>query len=323
MARGVVVIGALMVAGGGVPGWAAPGAGLRPAGGGRRAAAGARAARAAHGGSGGPAVRSNVALVTDAAQGQTLYAKHADQVAPIASITKLMTAMVVLDAQAPLDETIEIDRADVDTRKHSRSRLPVGARLERGELLRVALMSSDNRAAAALARNYPGGSPACLEAMNRKAQDLGMSQTRFADPTGLSSENLSSAGDLTRLVLAAEAYPAIREATTTATHPVTLPNGRVLEFHNSNGLVKNKTWNIGLSKTGYINEAGRCLVMQAEIAARQVVIVLLDSWGKYTRQGDANRIRRWMEAVLPPPAAAGDVVRPVAPVLGRRARSPL
>jgi D-alanyl-D-alanine endopeptidase (penicillin-binding protein 7) len=252
----------------------------------------------------GPGVKSNVALVIDGEQGETLYSKHEDQVAPIASITKLMTAMVVLDAQLPLDEVLEIDEADVDKLKHTHSRLPVGARLERGELLRIALMSSENRAAAALARNYPGGTEACVEAMNRKALELGMPQTHLADPTGLSSGNVSSAPDLTRMVQAAARYPEIREATTSSSHQVALANGRVLEFHNSNGLVANKSWNIGLSKTGYINEAGRCLVMLAEIAARQVVIVLLDSWGKNTRLGDANRIRHWLEATHPPAGTA-------------------
>ncbi len=251
---------------------------------------------------GGPDLKSNVVLVIDVARGETLYAKHPDQVAPIASITKLMTAMVVLDARCPLVEAIEIDRADVDTRKHTRSRLPVGARLARGELLWVALMASENRAAKALARTYPGGTGACLEAMNRKAKELGMLRTRFTDPSGLSGGNVSSAEDLSRMVLAAAGYPAIREATTSAFHAVTLSNGRVLEFHNSDGLVKNRNWSIGLSKTGYIKEAGRCLVLQAEIEARQVVIVLLDSWGKYTRLGDANRIRKWLEANVPPPA---------------------
>jgi D-alanyl-D-alanine endopeptidase (penicillin-binding protein 7) len=183
--------------------------------------------------------------------------------------------------------------------KHTHSRLPVGASLARGELLRIALMASENRAAAALARSYPGGTEACVEAMNRKAAELGMTQTRLADPTGLSSENVSSAPDLTRMVQAASRYPEIREATTTTSHRVMLTNGRALEFHNSDGLVANKSWNIGLSKTGYINEAGRCLVLQAEIAARQVVIVLLDSWGKYTRLGDANRIRHWIETTFP------------------------
>ncbi len=257
------------------------------------------ASSSGHAAHGGPGVRSNVALVIDAAQGETLYAKHEDQVAPIASITKLMTAMVVLDAQLPLDEMIAIDKADVDHMKHTHSRLPVGASLTRGELLRIALMASENRAAAALARSYPDGTESCIEAMNRKAAELGMSQTRFADPTGLSSENVSSAPDLTRMVQAASLYPEIHDATTTSSHRVTLGNGRVLEFHNSDGLVANKSWNIALSKTGYINEAGRCLVLQAEIAARQVVIVLLDSWGKYTRLGDANRIRHWIEVNFP------------------------
>jgi D-alanyl-D-alanine endopeptidase (penicillin-binding protein 7) len=291
--------------------------GLVPAGRAARAAAkqagamnappAAHAAGGGHPSHGGPGVKSNVALVIDQAQGETLYAKHEDLVAPIASITKLMTAMVVLDAQVPLEEMIAIDRADVDLMKHTHSRLPVGASLTRGELLLIALMASENRAAAALARSYPGGTEACVEAMNRKAQDLGMSQTRLADPTGLSSDNVSSAPDLTRMVLAASRYPEIHQATTTTSHRVMLTNGRVLEFHNSNGLVANKSWNIGLSKTGYINEAGRCLVMQAEIAARQVVIVLLDSWGKYTRLGDANRIRHWIEATFPAAGTAHGV----------------
>jgi len=288
-------------------------AGGAKAAGGARAAGRARAASSGRGPHHGPELKSSVALVLDVARGETLYAKHPDQVAPIASITKLMTAMVVLDAQCPLDEAIEIDRADVDTRKHTRSRLPVGESLGRGELLRVALMASDNRAATALARTYPGGTEACLEAMNRKAKELGMFRTRFIDPTGLSGGNVSSAEDLSRMVQAAAAYPAIHEATTSSFHAVTLSSGRVLEFHNSDGLVHNKTWNIGLSKTGYINEAGRCLVLQAEIAARQTVIVLLNSWGKYTRLGDANRIRKWMEAVLPPPGDEPEVIRRAEP----------
>jgi D-alanyl-D-alanine endopeptidase (penicillin-binding protein 7) len=273
-----------------------------------QAAAGARGVNSGPGRRGGPDLKSNVALVIDADRGETLYAKRPAQVAPIASITKLMTAMVVLDAQSPLDESIEIDRADVDTRKHTHSRLPVGARLGRGELLLLALMASENRAAAALARTYPGGTAACLEAMNRKSQELGMLRTRFTDPTGLSGENVSSAEDLSRMVLAAMTYPAIREATTTSLHAVTLANGRVLEFRNSDGLVSNKTWKIGLSKTGYIVEAGQCLVLHAEIAARQIVIVLLNSWGKYTRLGDANRIRKWMEATVPPPAIEREAI---------------
>jgi len=269
----------------------------------------------------GPELKSNVALVIDAERGETLYAKRPAQVAPIASITKLMTAMVVLDAQSPLDETIEIDRADVDTRKHTRSRLPVGARFGRWELLLLALMASENRAAAALARTYPGGTAACLEAMNRKAKELGMLWTRFTDPAGLSGENVSSAEDLSRMVLAAIAYPAIREATTTSFYSLTLANGRMLEFQNTDGLVSNKTWKIGLSKTGYINEAGQCLVLHAEIAARQVVIVLLNSWGTYTRLGDANRIRKWMEATVPPPATGREVIPNAEPARASGARS--
>jgi len=284
-------------------------------------AVGARGVNSGPGRRGGPDLKSNVALVIDADRGETLYAKRPAQVAPIASITKLMTAMVVLDAQSPLDESIEIDRADVDTRKHTHSRLPVGARLGRGELLVLALMASENRAAAALARAYPGGTAACLEAMNRKAQELEMFRTRFTDPAGLSGENVSSAEDLSRMVMAAMTYPAIREATTTSFHAVRLADGRVLEFRNSDGLVNNKTWKIGLSKTGYINEAGRCLVLHAEISARQIVIVLLNSWGKYTRQGDANRIRKWMEATVPPPATGRDVIPIPPPAPARRARS--
>ena len=267
---------------------------------------------------GDPQIRSHVALVIDKALGIPLFAKHEDLVAPIASITKLMTAMVVLDAGLPPEEPLTIDRADVDVLKRTRSRLPVGASIRRGDLLTIALMSSDNRAAAALARTYPGGTPACLEAMNRRALALGMRRTHFADPTGLSSLNVSTAGDLTLLVLASAEYPAIRQATTSSLHRLTLQDGRVLDFRNSNGLVSNPAWSIGLSKTGYINEAGRCLVMQAEIAARQVVIVLLDSWGKYTRLGDANRIRHWLEgSVRQAPGATAGAVPTAAPASSR------
>jgi D-alanyl-D-alanine endopeptidase (penicillin-binding protein 7) len=247
---------------------------------------------------GDPGVRSSLALVIDAEKGETLFSKHPEKVAPIASITKLMTAMVVLDAGSGLDEMIAIDRADVDTLKHSHSRLPLRARFRRGDLLTISLMASDNRAASALARAYPGGTSACVAAMNRKAAELGMLSTSFADPTGLSDRNVSTAADLARLVLAAREYPRIREDTTTASLSVRLAGGRVLQFHNSNRLVGRRTWDISLSKTGYINEAGRCLVMETKIAARTVVIVLLDSWGKYTRLGDASRIRTWMEQTL-------------------------
>jgi D-alanyl-D-alanine endopeptidase (penicillin-binding protein 7) len=252
-------------------------------------------AHAAPGLRGDPGLRSNLALVIDAERGETIFAKRPDQVAPIASITKLMTAMVVLDADLPPDDLITIDRVDMDTVKWSESHLPVKARLTRGDLIDVALMASENRAASALARSYPGGTPACVEAMNRKAAELGLASTRFADPTGLSPMNVSNATDLARLVLAARGYPRIRQATTTATKSVRLASGRVLQFHNTNRLVGRKTWDIALSKTGYIDEAGRCLVMVTRLAARDVVIVLLDSFGKYTRLGDASRIRTWME----------------------------
>ena len=180
--------------------------------------------------------------------------------------------------------------------KHTNSRLGVGTGLPRRDMLRLALMSSENRAAASLGRAYPGGGEAVIAAMNRKAVELGMWNTRFVDPTGLSSENVSTAGDLVKMVRGAYQYPLIREFTTTPAHEVETVAGRSLQFRNSNGLVKNSTWEIGLSKTGYISEAGRCLVMQATIAARPVIIVLLDSWGKNTRIGDANRIKKWMES---------------------------
>ena len=248
-----------------------------------------------------PALKSNAALVIDEARGITLYAKNPEHVSPIASITKLMTAMLLLDAQLPLDEPIVIDKPDADDIKHTASRLKIGTSLSRGDLLQLALMSSENRAAAALGRTYPGGTGALVAAMNQKASELGMTRTRFVDVTGLSCENVSTPQDLARMVRAACQYPLIRAYTTSPSYQVVLSDGRALDYLNSNGLVKNKTWSIGLSKTGYINEAGRCLVMQAEIATRPVIIVLLDSWGKYTRLGDANRIRKWMEGSLSSP----------------------
>jgi serine-type D-Ala-D-Ala endopeptidase (penicillin-binding protein 7) len=291
----------------GTAAWAAAAAAPRagaPRAGAHRAAVRPKAARPAPSREAGPAVRSNLALVIDADGKTPLYSKHPDKVAPIASITKLMTAMVVLDEGSPLSEEIAITRDDIDTIKYSGSRLPVRSRLKREDLLLVALMASDNRAASALARAYPGGTAACVDAMNRKAVELGMHATRFADPTGLSDRNVSTAADLARLVLAARAYPRIRAASVTPSRMVNIGRGRVLPFHNSNRLVNNRTWSIGLSKTGYIDEAGRCLVMEAKIAARDVVIVLLDSFGKYTRLGDASRIRTWMEQTLPTPVIA-------------------
>ena len=241
------------------------------------------------------AVQSSAALVLDQGNGEVIYQKNAASVVPIASITKLMTAMVVLDSQPNLAAPVTIGEEDIDTLKGSRSRLSVGTVLTREHALLLALMSSENRAAHTLARHYPGGTHAFVEAMNRKARSLGMMDTRFQDPTGLTSNNVSTANDLAKMVAAAHTYPLIREFSTTSGAMVET-NGRHLEYHNTNALVKSSTWDIGLSKTGFIQEAGKCLVMQARVADRPVVIVLLDSAGKMTRIGDANRIKRWMES---------------------------
>lgn len=242
-----------------------------------------------------PKLHSSIALIYDQQTQRPLYTKNSDALAPIASITKLMTAMVVLDAQLPLDEAIGIAVADIDTLKGTHSRLRIGMSLTRSELLKLALMASENRAAAALARTYPGGYGAAIAAMNTKARELGMQNTRFLDPTGLNSNNVSTANDLVKMVAAARGYPLIHQYTTTASHSVDGWRGREMRFNNTNPLVKNASWDIGVSKTGYISEAGRCLVMEATINQRPVIIVLLDSWGKSTRIGDANRIKKWME----------------------------
>jgi serine-type D-Ala-D-Ala endopeptidase (penicillin-binding protein 7) len=253
-----------------------------------------------------PRLRSWSALIIEEDSGKTLYAKNTDLVTPIASITKLMTAMVVLDANLPLDEPITITDDEVDLVKGTRSRLSVGTTLSRGDLLRLALMSSENRAAAALGRAYPEGREAFVAAMNAKADLLGMQNSRFVDPTGLRSENVSTAADLVRLVEAASQYPLIREFSTLPSYDVELPRyRRPVEFHNTNALVRGGSWDIGLQKTGYISEAGRCLVMQANVAGRPVIIVLLDSVGKNTRIGDANRIKKWMESGLGTPSWVG------------------
>ncbi len=244
-----------------------------------------------------PMLRSSSALVLDQQTGQTLVEKQAETVMPIASITKLMTAMVLLDAHLDMEESIVIRPEDKDTLRHSRSRLPVGTRLTRMEALGLALMASENRAAHALGRTFPGGVEACVRAMDAKAWALGLAETRFEDPAGLSSGNVSSAQDLARLVDAAYQYPLIRKCTTRT--ETTLRTGRrVLQFINTNALVRGRRWQIGLSKTGFIQEAGQCLVMQAMLAERPVLIVLLDSWGRYSRLGDANRIKQWVEARL-------------------------
>ncbi|UCV27755.1 D-alanyl-D-alanine endopeptidase [Ferribacterium limneticum] len=241
------------------------------------------------------ALYSASALVIDQTTGQAMIEKQPDLVVPIASISKLMTAMVVLDAKLDLQELIAIGDADVDGLKGTRSRLPVGTTMTREAAMLLALMSSENRAANSLGRHYPGGLPAFVQAMNKKAQALGMYNSRFEEPTGLSSNNVSTAHDLARMVAAAARYPEIRQYSTTAEARVEL-NGRIRDFHNTNALVRNDNWEIGVSKTGYISEAGRCLVMQARVADKPVVIVLLDSNGKMTRVGDANRIKRWMES---------------------------
>ncbi|SEL50729.1 D-alanyl-D-alanine endopeptidase [Nitrosovibrio tenuis] len=245
---------------------------------------------------GGLNLRSQAALILDAEHGRILFHKNADAIMPIASITKLMTAIVVLDANLPLTDQIFIEDGDVDILKNTRSRLRVGSSLSRRDMLRLALMSSENRAAAALGRTYPGGIGAFVEAMNRKAFELGMGNSYFVDSTGLNSANVSTARDLAKLVDAAEDYDIIREFSTTAKHAVIFGDeDRSLQFVNSNNLVSSSNWDIGVSKTGFLSEAGRCLVMQAKITGKPVIIVLLDSWGKNTRLGDANRIKKWME----------------------------
>ena len=259
-------------------------------------------------------VSSANVLVIDAAADRQIYAKAADEVTPIASVTKLMTAMVVLDAGLSLDEVLDIDTGDFDYLKGSHSRLAMGSALTRREMLRLALMSSENRAASSLARHYPGGKRAFVEAMNVKAALIGMSHTHYADPTGLDADNVSTAHDLAKLVQAAATYPLIREFTTTPSYLVELqPTGRTLGFNNSNALVKNQSWDIQLQKTGYIREAGKCVVMLVNIASKPFVIVLLDSFGRYTRIADAQRIKHWLETgetlVVAAPKAAVRAVK--------------
>lgn len=239
---------------------------------------------------------SSVAMVVDQSSGATIYSRNATSQAPIASITKLMTAMVLLDAGLNMAEPITVTEEDVDSLRNSGSRLHVGTTLTRQEMLQIALMASENRAAHALARTYPGGTERFVAAMNSKAAELGMSHSHFVDPTGLHSENVSTAEDLVKMVKAGHDYEQIRAITTTEAYDVVQNNGRLTPYKNTNALVKSPAWDIGLSKTGFINEAGRCLVMQARIASRPVIIVLLDSWGRYTRFADANRVKKWLEA---------------------------
>jgi len=240
-------------------------------------------------------LRSAAVMVQDAATGEVVINKNSDAVVPIASITKLMTAMIILDRGLDLEQRIVVSREDVDTHKGTRSRLMPGTTLTRDELLLLALMASENRAAAALARTYPGGVQAFVKAMNEKAAELGMSDSQFIEPTGLSPSNVSSPRDLVKLVRAAHGYPLIREYSTRDKAIIKAFN-RPLRFVNTNGLVRNSHWDIELSKTGYISEAGRCLVMHVRLASKDLIVVLLDSWGKQSRIGDANRLRKWLES---------------------------
>ncbi|MFI4890218.1 MAG: D-alanyl-D-alanine endopeptidase [Steroidobacterales bacterium] len=242
-----------------------------------------------------PALKSSGVLVVDESDSSVLVSRHADVASPIASITKLMTSLVVLEANQPMDELITISAADVDVGRGAGSRLSVGTQLTRADLMHLALMSSENRAAHALGNNYPGGLPALVAAMNAKAQALGMTSAHFVEPTGLSSQNVASPADLSRLVIAASQNPTIRAFSTDRSYAVRV-HRHLVEFRNTDKLVANPAWNIIVQKTGYITEAGRCLVMEAVIEGRSVVIVLLDSLGKYTRLADATRIKRWMEA---------------------------
>lgn len=251
-----------------------------------------------------PNVKSTAVLVQDQYTGEVLFERNSSAIVPIASITKLMTAMVALDAKPALDEVLEVSEEDIDQLKGTRSRLAIGTRLTREEMLHLALMSSENRASSALSRYYPGGHAAFIAAMNRKAHDLGLADTQFFDSTGLNPRNVSSARDLAKMVAASASYPLIREFSTTRDGYFAV-NGRMVHFNNTNALVSNPEWEIGLQKTGFTNEAGKCLVMQAWMNQKPVVIVLLDSWGRLTRIGDANRIRRWVEQVAQQGARQG------------------
>lgn len=246
-------------------------------------------------------LKSSVAFVMDQDTNEVLLNKNSSAVLPIASITKLMTGLVVTEAKLPLDEVLTITQDDVDTEKGSSSRLQVGTRLTRGEMLHLALMSSENRAASALGRHFPGGLPAFVTAMNAKAKQLGMFDTRYVEPTGLSSQNQSSAKDLSLLVKTASTVPLLRELSTSPEYQVEVGE-RQLQYRTTNRLVLNPSWEIGLQKTGYISEAGQCLVMQAQLAGRKLIMVLLDSAGKYSRIGDAERIRQWLANTAGHPA---------------------
>lgn len=247
-------------------------------------------------------LNSSVALVVDQETNEVLFSKNDHAVLPIASLTKLMTGLIVADGHLDMNEMITITQDDVDTFKGSRSRLAVGTALTRGELMHLALMSSENRAAHALGRTYPGGMTEFVRLMNAKARELGMADTRYVEPTGLSSDNRSSARDLATLVSAAYQRPILRDLSTSPGYEVDVGR-RTLQFNNSNRLVKNPEWDIGLQKTGYISEAGRCLVMQAQVAGRKLIMVFLDATGKLSRLQDAERVRKWVEHQTGQPVA--------------------
>ena len=249
-------------------------------------------------------LRSSVALVVDQDTQEILFRKNDQAVLPIASLTKLMTGLVMAEAKLPLHEMITIAQDDVDTEKGSSSRLAVGTTLSRGDLLHLALMSSENRAAHALGRTFPGGLNSFVARMNERAQTLGMRDTRYVEPTGLSSRNQSSANDLALLVGAAYKEPLLRELSTSPGREVDVGR-RTLQYNNTNRLVKNPEWDIGIQKTGYISEAGQCLVMQTKVAGRKLIMVFLDSAGKLSRIADAERVRRWLESVPPSRASSG------------------
>lgn len=256
------------------------------------------------------ALKSSVAFVIDQDTQEVLLHKNDTAVLPIASLTKLMTGVLISEAKLPMDEMITITQDDVDTEKHSSSRLRVGTTLPRGELLHLALMSSENRAAHALGRTYPGGLEKFVGMMNTKAQTLGMKDTHYVEPTGLSSQNHSSAHDLATLVNTAYEDPLLREYTTTPERSVAIGK-RTLQFNNTNRLVKSPNWDIGLQKTGFINEAGQCLVMQAKIAGRKLIMVFLDSTGRLSRIADAERVRHWLERQQASTPASSAVIHQV------------
>ncbi|QEL55884.1 serine hydrolase [Chromobacterium paludis] len=248
-------------------------------------------------GYGAPRLNSRSVLVINGNTGETLYEKNTHQRMPIASISKLMTAMVLLDSGAPLDERVTVSDAEIDRVKHTTSRLAVGTTLSRKEMLLLALMSSENRAAATLARTtFPGGTAAFVEKMNRKARSLGMTETVFHDPTGLDVRNTSTAADLAKMVQAADDYPLIREFTTTEQHQIVSVRKRVLQYRNSNALVREGDWDIAVQKTGYIQEAGRCMVLQAVVGSQPLIIVLLDAGASSARVHDAKNIKTWLES---------------------------